>query len=76
MRIQDVVRVNGEVLAYCVGEDLPIDLNCKRISVGGRVFNVLKVGTAVAFCGKKNALMALELKNGEDIPRGEFKVIQ
>lgn len=76
MRIQDIVKLKGEMLAYCVGDDLPIDFDCKRIAIEDKVFNVLRVGTSVAFCGKINALMKLDVRNEEDIPRGEFIVLQ
>ena len=76
MMIQDVVKLKGETLAYCVGDDLPIDFDCKQIAIGDKFFNVLRVGTSVAFCGKINALMKLDVKNEEDIPRGEFIVLQ
>lgn len=76
MLIKSELTLNGMRLAYCVGEDIPCDFICKKISVGGKMFDVIKSGSSMAFCGKMNALMQLVLSDEEIMPLGEFIIVE
>ena len=76
MYIKSRLEINGIRLAYCVGDDIPSIFNCKKINIANKVYDVLKAGSSKAFCGKMNALLQLDIQDGEEIPLGEFFVIE
>ena len=76
MRIIDRLMINGEILAYCVGDDIPADFRCNKISVNGQDYSVLKSGSVMSFCGKMSALMTLDVMKLEDVPLGDVTIVQ
>ena len=76
MQIVDRLTLDGELIAYCIGEDIPLSFQCKKIAVSGQEFSVLKSGSAKAFCGKMNALLTLDVRSLSEIPLGEITIIQ
>ena len=76
MLIRSELLLNGMRLAYCVGEDIPSDLKCRKIRIGGRLYDVIKASSSEAFCGKMNALIHLSLKDDEKMPIGKFEIVE
>lgn len=72
----NVTKEPADYIASTVGDDIPNDFECKKISVGGQEISVLKSESSVAFCGKKHGLLTLDVKKPEDIPLGVFTVVQ
>lgn len=66
----------GEILAYCVGDDINSHFACKKISVAGKEFDVSNAGSSMAFCGRMNAIMSLIVDDPAEVPLGEFKILQ
>ena len=75
MLIKSELLLNGMRLAYCVGEDIPSDLKCRKIRIGGRLYDVIKANSSEAFCGRMNALIQLSLNDDEKMPLGRFEII-
>ena len=76
MLIKSELLLNGMRLAYCVGEDIPSDLKCRKIRIGGRLYDVIKANSSEAFCGRMNALIQLSLNDDEKMPLGRFEIIE
>lgn len=76
MRVVDTLTTNNHIAAYCVGEDIPIGLNCKRVNISGKEFDVLKAGMGISLTGKKHALLALDVKSEVEIPLGPVIIIE
>lgn len=76
MRIVNVWEQNpGEILAYCVGSDITSNLSCKKVSVGGKDFSVLKIGSSGSLCGEMSAIMLLDVSDPLDVPTGEVTIL-
>ena len=76
MRIIDVIKIKGDIVAICDGEDLPMRDECKRISVCEKIFDVNKYDPIMSFSGHKSALIGLaNVVDISDIPIGDFRII-
>ena len=76
MQIINELTLKGIRLAYCVGEDIPSALKCRKISVAGKIYDVSKSSSSVSFSGGMYALLQLSLQDGEKMPIGEFDIIE
>lgn len=75
MRIVDVWERNKHIFAYCVGENIDIDFNCKRILLDGKEYAVTETDVMVSIAGKVSAVLALDINDVDAIPLKEFKIV-
>lgn len=75
MKIIDTWKQNGNMFAYCVGENITPDFSCKKILSNEMVYEVKAVDIQVSFTGKVSATLMLDEKVFNNLQLGEFKVV-
>ena len=75
MRIVDTWKQDGNMFAYCVGENINTDFSCKKILSNKTEYDVKAVDVQVSFIGRISATLMLEEESFNKLQLGEFEII-
>lgn len=75
MKIENVFEMQGRILAYCTGKEIKQGFSCKNIEIEGKRLTVLKTGVSMSFSGEMVALLEIQVNATEEVPLGEFIVV-
>lgn len=75
MRIIDTWKVNKNIFAYCVGENINTNFSCKKISLNGKMFDVEDVDIQISLAGNVSVTLMFNGEADKLIQPGDFKVI-
>ena len=75
MKAIDVLVNKNRILLYCVGNDISDLLSCRKISINGRSYSVIKAGMYYSISDVNAALVQIDAKTNQEIALGEIIVL-
>lgn len=75
MKIVDVWKQGSDVFVYCTGDGITSEFSCKAISTNGKTYAVSAFDVLTSISGTVNAVLKLGASSANDIPHGNFRIV-
>lgn len=76
MKAINVLNIDGKKLLYCVGDDVPDCMGCKKIRIHECTLDIIKTSYYTSLTGDRAALLQIQAEPDQRIPLGDVTILE